>query len=620
MKQEKISRKVVIIYALLTIIPLLVSGYIIAKYIFPYNITTVENLFLIFLLVLILSIFGVLLLMKIGKNIEIISLQTQKLASGEKVESIELRESGDEVETLAVSLNSIVQRIENESLALQTVTTQLEYASKELARQKGYTDRIINNMADTLFVIDSETMIKTVNNALLNLLGYEKKELLGKSIESIISEEKFSFFKNVKPILENGTVRNQDMFYIAKDGTKIPMSFSGSLLLDEGNNPTGIIGVARDMRELKKLLADLENANRELDRLSKVKSVFISNVSHELRTPLSIAKEGISQVLEGIKGEINPEQSDFLSIVSKNIDRLSYLIENLLDLSRIESGKVKVRRRLTDIPPLIKDVVFSFHERAREKSLEIRDEIPLDLPSVYIDPEKITQVLTNLIDNSLKFTKEGWVKIFAHAKKDEIEVSVLDTGAGIPQEYISGIFDRFQRFSYSHLPKESGLGLGLPIAKEIIDIHKGKIWAESLHSPLSCGSKLTFTIPIYNEEGYFLECLSDGIEYAKDEKTDLSLIMVQIKNNFPSQILIQLEKTIEEILRKPADSMFKYKGAIAILAFTDKNGALSIGKRIKIALETKISFELKIATYPSDGITVKELIQRCEPGKDINCR
>ncbi|MDD5427780.1 MAG: HAMP domain-containing sensor histidine kinase [Candidatus Omnitrophica bacterium] len=227
-------------------------------------------------------------------------------------------------------------------------------------------------------------------------------------------------------------------------------------------------------------------------RVEKMKDEFIGTVSHELRTPLSITKEGLSLVLDKIPGPLNEQQARILTVSKNNINRLSRIINDLLDISKIDAGKKVVRHEAFDIIPVIWQTMALFQARIRDKGLAFRSVLPKGAIVVRGDVDAIIQVLTNLIGNALKFTERGSIDISLKDTPEEIELSVHDTGVGISKEDMPKLFEKFQQFGRVNGPGEKGTGLGLAIAKGIITAHNGRIWAES---EFGKGTKITFVLP-----------------------------------------------------------------------------------------------------------------------------
>jgi signal transduction histidine kinase len=228
---------------------------------------------------------------------------------------------------------------------------------------------------------------------------------------------------------------------------------------------------------------------KEIDRL---KSEFLSAVSHELRTPLTTIRESVSQVLDGILGATTAEQREFLTICLNDIDRLTRIINDLLDISKIEARKVQLRKSETDVVALVRGVCASFASRVRDKGLEIRTDFSGEKIEAFIDRDKIIQVFTNLVGNSLKFTARGYISISVRDADESVECVVSDTGRGISDEDLPKVFSKFQQFGRECGPGEKGTGLGLSIAKEIVELHRGKMRVEST---LNEGTRFIFFLP-----------------------------------------------------------------------------------------------------------------------------
>ncbi len=374
---------------------------------------------------------------------------------------------------------------------------------------------------------------------------------------------------------------------------------------------------------IKTLYKELEKKNKELKKLNQLKSDFISMVSHELRTPLATVKEGIDLILDRITGEINKKQERTLTIAKNNIDRLARIINDLLDISRIEAGRIKLEKRRVNITHLIKQVVSSFASSAQEKGLQLRVDLPKKDIVTYADTDKMAEVFTNLVSNGLKFTEKGYIQIFAQEKRNEIECSVADTGIGIPKDELPGIFTRFRQFGRVMGVGEKGTGLGLSITKWIIDIHRGKIWVES---KLGKGTKFTFTLPRYTPKLPFKKYINKRIKEAMENNTKISLVTISIADLDKLEYKMPIEKidsilndmrdVLESSLRMEKDVVVKKIGEIvAILADCGKEGASSVETRMRQALQKylvreklakKIKLRLGHVTYPDEGRLLKK--------------
>ncbi len=239
---------------------------------------------------------------------------------------------------------------------------------------------------------------------------------------------------------------------------------------------------------------DLQTANERLQELDRLKSAFVSIVSHELRTPMTSIKGLVENMLDGLTGTINERQSFYLGRVRHNIERLTRMINDLLDLSRIEAGRMELRKTTVNLGSLAREVVELFQNYAREQSLALEAHVEDALPTIQGDRDKLTQVLTNLVNNALKFTDpQGTVTVtVSQVEAGWIQTCVSDTGCGISPDDQAKLFEPFVR-SQSTLSKTPGAGLGLAISKSLIELHAGKIWVESTPG---VGSQFCFKLPV----------------------------------------------------------------------------------------------------------------------------
>jgi signal transduction histidine kinase len=244
---------------------------------------------------------------------------------------------------------------------------------------------------------------------------------------------------------------------------------------------------------------ELGLANERLKELDRMKSDFVSHVSHELRTPLTAIKGAADVVLRELAGPLTEKQIHYLTRVRSNTQHLTGLINDLLDLSKIESGKIELNASRISLGGLLHEVVETLRPVAAEKPIALDVTTPEPSILVWADRDKITQVLTNLIGNAIKFTPpQGRVTVSTRASDTEfVRVAVSDTGPGIAPVEREKIFDKFYQVGANGGPKPKGTGLGLSIAKTLVELHGGKIWVESERSR---GSTFYFTMPAVAEE------------------------------------------------------------------------------------------------------------------------
>jgi len=264
--------------------------------------------------------------------------------------------------------------------------------------------------------------------------------------------------------------------------------------------------LSRVMKLKERQLAELHAAQREalikfqsqeyaLKQLENTRREFVANVSHELRTPLSMIKGYVETLLEGAKD--NPEVAGkFLQTIEKHTERLTYLIEDLLTISQLESGQIVLNCESQELRPLVAKVIEDFTSRAAERKISLNNEVPRGL-FAQVDVGRIQQVFWNLIDNSVKYGKsEGTVVIGGRRCDNKIEMWVKDDGSGIPDESRGRIFERFYRVDKARSREQGGTGLGLAIVKHVVQCHGGDVWVES---EVGRGTSFYFTVGLKSE-------------------------------------------------------------------------------------------------------------------------
>ena len=246
-------------------------------------------------------------------------------------------------------------------------------------------------------------------------------------------------------------------------------------------------------RRVKERTQELDRLNEELQRLNKMKSDFVSAVSHELRTPLTSIKGYASILMTGKLGEVAPAQKERLQKIDKHSNSLTRLVNNLLDIARIESGRMQMDTREISVKETLDSVMDIIAPQAKEKNITLKINVKIKPDRIKADPTQLERVFINLLGNAVKFTPEkGKITISCHDKKDLVEFSIEDTGMGIPKEDVEKVFEEFFRSDNALGQKVKGTGLGLSLVKKMIEAHKGRIRVES---ELEKGTKFTFSIP-----------------------------------------------------------------------------------------------------------------------------
>ena len=260
------------------------------------------------------------------------------------------------------------------------------------------------------------------------------------------------------------------------------------------HNAMAAFRAAKEREKLQKEIAakkvELEAANRKLQQLDKIKSDFVANVAHEFRTPLTIIKGNVDLVNKGRLGPVAPSQKEMLDGAINIVNRLSRLVNDLLDISKIESGKMELKKEPVGMNEIIEENLAVFDKMIKDKKQILRKDLARDLSKISADKDKVTQVFLNLLSNAIKYTPESKeIAVKTVNLEKEIMVEISDSGEGVAPENFDKIFDKFIRVTAE---KKEGTGLGLPIAKDIVNLHNGRIWVKS---ELGKGSQFYFTLP-----------------------------------------------------------------------------------------------------------------------------
>ena len=349
------------------------------------------------------------------------------------------------------------------SIKRKSAEENLQVAKVALEKSKQGFFNIVDKSIDGIIVTDHNGIVCFSNPSAERIFRIRNNEFIGKSFGMPVIAGQM---KEINIIRQNGQIGIGEM---CSSQT-------------EWNGRDASLVLVRDISERKK-------AEEALKEAVKVKSDFTGMVSHELRTPLASIKEGVSVVLDKITGEINEEQRKYLGIVKDNVDRLNRLITAILDFQTLESGKMEFKLEDSDLNELVKGIKDTMMPLSRKKGLVFELELCDNLPQAKLDRDKIIQVLTNLVNNSFKFTEKGSITISTSRGSNFIQVTVKDTGIGIKEENMQKLFHKFTQLER----KVGGTGLGLSICEKIIEAHKGKIWAES---EFGKGTVFYFTLPI----------------------------------------------------------------------------------------------------------------------------
>lgn len=388
-------------------------------------------------------------------------------------------------------------------------------------------------------------------------------------------------------------------------------------------------GLKKTNQGVKLLYEQLARKNEELEKLNSLKTDFINMVSHELRLPIAIIQEGISLLLDEAAGSINGAQKRLYEMMNRSTKRLIKMINNILDISKIESGKIEVNRNVVDLIDIINQVVADFKLKIKEKDLSLKENLPTQEVWVFVDKDKILQVFYNLLGNAIKFTSKGFIEIGVVPKKNKIECSVTDSGKGIRKEHIPKLFDKFEQFDTDCDPAMKGSGLGLSIVKSIISLHQGNI---EVKSEINKGTKFKFSLPRYTPDLLLKEVFSDKINQALAKNFQFIFILLFIKNSQKStkkitdntiiNFLRDLKKDINTYLVKNDDFIFHNSHEMYLIhSFYKINEEKLFINQVKHCvndflhknnLKQIITYNLKYLRFPEKAKYLEKLIYELE--------
>ena len=430
------------------------------------------------------------------------------------------------------------------------VTAHRNMVEKITQNEKHYR-LLADNSTDVIWTMDLKRDILYVSSAVETVLGYKPEEMTTALFESSFTKESFEelqiavndIIKHIK-LGEHEKIRKDyriETLQYRKDRTLRHIEINLNAQTDEYGRHIGIIGTSRDITTRKKAEIELITTREKALKADKLKTAFLANMSHEIRTPMN----GILGFVELLSdGDLTAEQrTEYLELINTNADQLLRLIDDIIDISRIEAGQLTIKNHSTDIIQLLKDTVKTHKEKLKhinKEKVELVFEPQDNELIIDVDPVRLTQVVSNLIENSIKFTNKGKITL-SYVKRDyEIEFCISDTGIGLTKENIDYIFDRFHQVDEHESAKFGGAGLGLSIAKNLVELMKGAIWAKpnddkgaSFYFTLPAENKaVTIEVPSVNQIAHdtINETVAKNVMIVEDEETNYLLIRETLKN------------------------------------------------------------------------------------------
>lgn len=365
-----------------------------------------------------------------------------------------------------------------------------------------------------------------VNDSFVKITGYSREEILGKSsVEIGIVVDTETREKILNNIRQHGSVRNAEISLRNKNGQIVDMLTSAETLILKGKKCT--LSINYDITALKESERKLIEANKLAEESVSLREAFLANMSHEIRTPMN-AIVGFTELL--LKKDLDAENRDYVETIKTSGENLLRIINDILDISKIESGLMLFEENPISIKELFSSLKNMMLPKAMEKRLELSFDYSPDIPDTVLgDPTRLTQIIINLVGNALKFTKEGSVTMSARVLKEEtgkyiIEFSVKDTGVGIAEEKIQYVFERFRQAESYTTRHYGGTGLGLSIAKQLIELQGGKIYVKSVEG---VGSEFAFTLPFKKMESAGRKSTKTASEVNMKELSKLNILMAE---------------------------------------------------------------------------------------------
>src|SRR4051794_36432768 len=388
--------------------------------------------------------------------------------------------------------------IGTDNTARKLVEAEKKKLDQRLRDQQFYTRSLIESNIDAIMTTDPSGIITDVNKQMEALTGCTRDELIGAPFKGYFTYPERAE-AGIKLVLSQKKVTDYKLTARARNGKKTVVSYNATTFYDRDRTLQGVFAAARDVTERKRVEVELQQAKAVAESASRTKSDFLASMSHEIRTPMN-AIIGIADLLA--KTQLSPEQNKYVQIFRRAGDNLLHLIDDILDLSKVETSQIELERTEFSLKDLLEKVTEMVGVQADEKGLALVCEVAPKVPTNLIgDPTRLRQVLLNLLGNAIKFTESGEVALRVRPDNDPaipaaLRFTISDTGIGIPGEKLGAVFERFTQADSSTTRRYGGSGLGLTISKRLVELMAGRISVEANSGRAAC-----FLLPCRSRSG-----------------------------------------------------------------------------------------------------------------------
>ena len=429
--------------------------------------------------------------------------------------------------------------------------TERKKAERALKQSENLYRSLIETSPEGISLGDLKGNLIFINDQKVALFGYDnQEELLKKNIYELIHDADIEKAKNLpNELLQNGYITNSQLRFKRKDGSYFYGELRAKLIYDDKGKPSKLIDVISDITDRKKYEDDLKKAKIKAEESDRLKSAFLANMSHEIRTPLN----GILGFTELLKDEnvSQGQRREFLEIINSSGRQLLNLINDIIDLSKIEAGQIELMETDCNINSLLNEV-YAFFQSTKSDSGKENIEIKLNpgledsLSEIKIDSFRLKQILNNLLSNALKFTHQGYIEFGYNIVNDNLEFYVKDTGIGVPKESMNIIFERFRQADDSHSRIYGGTGLGLSICKALVELMGGEI---ELSADEKEGAKFIFKLPFKKSDAVNINAEITTVAPTQRNWSNKKILVVEDDFNNFLFIRTVLKKSGIKILR-----------------------------------------------------------------------